>query len=97
MWSALARLRRDVETLLLELRRDGYGDALGFGPPHHDGRFSITTDVPPEVAVEFRRFWRTASAAVHGQTVTEDEALAAIEDARAVYRVVARVLRKAKG
>lgn len=92
VWSALARLRRDLESTLRAIREQGLGKTLGLGPAHHSGRFSVTTDVPPEAASNFRRFWRTASAAVHGQSVSMEEALQAIEDARTVYAVINRAL-----
>jgi hypothetical protein len=92
IWSALARLRRDLETLMISLRKRGFGDALGLSPGHPSGRFSLTTDAPPEAIPFFRRFYRTASAAVHGQAVTLEEALQAIEDARQVLTSVAQRL-----
>jgi hypothetical protein len=84
-WSALARLRRDLEFRLMSLRAQGLSDRLGLGPGHHSGRFSLTTDVPPDWLPLFRRFWRTASSAVHGQAVSDEEAMQAIDDARALY------------
>lgn len=85
IWSALARLRRDLEIRLMSLRTRGLGVRLGLGPGHHSGRFSLTTDVPPDWLPLFRRFWKIASSAVHGQAVSDEEALQAIDDARALY------------
>ena len=93
-WSALARLRRDLESHLLGLRARGLQEKLSLGPAHPSGRFSLTTDVPPSVMPSFRRFWRTASSAVHGQRVTYEEVLSALRDAEAVYSELDRLERE---
>ncbi|WP_292228753.1 hypothetical protein [Brevundimonas sp.] len=96
-WSALARLRRDLEIHLLGLRARGLQETLSLGPAHPSGRFSLTTDVPPSVMPNFRRFWRTASSAVHGQRVTYEEVLSAIREAEAVYAELDRLERENVG
>jgi len=70
------------------LREAGHDKVLGLRPGHPSGRFSLTTDVPPEATGSARLFYRTASAAVHGQQVTFDAALDAIDHARSVFEAI---------
>lgn len=82
-WNALARLRRDLEA---RFRAELMGsDPNGSRVPMHK------VPVPADAEYVFRRFYRSASRAIHGEDVTEDEVIQAIQDARTVYRTMEQI------
>lgn len=72
-WSGLASLRRDLENRFRALAPDVHR------------RQPITRNVPEEVRREFAMFYRIASRAIHGEDISTDEMLSAVETARALY------------
>lgn len=79
-WNALARLRRDLEARFRAelMGSDPYASRL----PMHK------VPVPEDVEKVFRRFYRSASRAIHGEEVADDEVIQALQDARTVYRAM---------
>ncbi|WP_332769014.1 hypothetical protein [Phenylobacterium sp.] len=83
-WNALARLRRDLEARfraeLMEV------DPVASRMPMHK------VPVPIDAERFFRRFYRVASRAIHGEEVTEEEIIQSIQDARMVYRTMEQLV-----
>ncbi|MBP7815196.1 MAG: hypothetical protein KA085_03665 [Phenylobacterium sp.] len=81
-WNALAGLRRDLEKLL-RARRNPIASSST-----RSNRLSLKYDVPADAAPAFYRFWRIASQAIHGEEISDEDAVQAIEDARLVYEIL---------
>ncbi|MBR0820233.1 hypothetical protein [Bradyrhizobium liaoningense] len=83
-WNALARLRRDLEG---RFRAELVGTESG------TSRIPMKkVPVPAEAKYVFRRFYRTAGRAIHGEDVTDEEVIQAIQDARVVYRAMEQLV-----
>lgn len=79
-WNALARLRRDLEARFRVALLGVNTDASRI-PVHK-------LPIPSDAEYVFRRFYRSASRAIHGEDVSEDEVIQAIQDARVVYAIM---------
>jgi|TARA_R110002124_G_scaffold7151_9_gene42006 hypothetical protein len=84
VWNALAKLRRDVE---IDIRRT-YGESRSV--PINS--LILRTEMPEDVSKSLRRFYRTASRAVHGENVGFGEAVEALHSARTFYRYLQNVM-----
>ena len=84
IWNALAKLRRDVE---IDIRRT-YGESRSV--PINS--LILRTEMPADVSKSLRRFYRTASRAVHGENVGFGEAAEALQSARTFYRYLQNVI-----
>lgn len=78
IWNALAKLRRDVEIDI----RQVFGESRAI--PINS--VIVRMEMPKDVADALKRFYRTASMAVHGDDVTFGQAVEAVNNARRFYR-----------
>lgn len=77
VWNALARLRRDIDQRLRI--------AVPGEKPQPAYRLALQLDMPDDIRQQLSRFYRTASAAIHGEDVDLGDALEAVSRVRSVY------------